>query len=573
MRNRLERALQRLSTHLLWVAPLLVSLLCIGATLAALNKLTYAAFARDQGIFQYVAWAMRSGEKAYRDFHEINGPLPHAWNILLQALGGEDVHVFRSLDTGFVLVVYAASAITIPRWVGLTLSRGALAAWSLAGLAVLGAQFARYDWWHANQREGFYAALVLGSIAMQAAAHVTKSSRHALVLFGFSSMLTTLTWFGKPPCAIFALLQVAVLAADRANVSLSLRRVLMASTVGALASAASMAAFVAATGDLSAGISFLGKVPLLHHTIWNRSFVDQYHAYDNAPRLDWAFVTTAGFVAAYFVLKLPRLSLLALVLPIGGFLVFAGQGKGFPYHLQMVTLGTSVMHLVILVALAKAGHERRERASAMTVVATLAALALGYKCRDDSRLSPAARSDWATLGSTKERRASHEYLDRFEWGDYFTTDLHDAATWVNERTRPDERIQTYGLDPFFMFLARRQSATPVIYDFELNIDPALAGGTGANLSSAQRVELTAMRDATEQMMLTRVTASPPAAFVFFDRAPFSHPPDGEADFAAHCPALYAWLDTRYAKATRIGTVRVRLRGDVAERANQAPDAR
>ena len=68
-------------------------------------------------------------------------------------------------------------------------------------------------------------------------------------------------------------------------------------------------------------------------------------------------------------------------------------------------------------------------------------------------------------------------------------------------------------------------------------------------------------------MLARVKTSPPAAFVFFDKAPFGHPDDGEADFAKHCPDVYRWLDERYAPATRIGTVRVRLRKDVAERSN------
>lgn len=562
MRERLRRGLERLSRDLSWVAPLFAALISIAATLSALHSLTFAAFARDQGIFQYVAWAIRSGQRAYHDFHEINGPLPHAWNVLLLAVGGEDEHVFRSIDTAFVVMVYAAAALTIPRWVGLVLPRPALAAWALAGVAVLGAQFARYDWWHANQREGFYAALVLGSLALQAAAHRTRNARHALWLFGLSAATTSLTWFGKPPCAIFSLLQVGVLVLDRANVCVTLRRVAGASAVGAFASGAVMLAFAASAGDVIEGLRFLAKVPLLHHTIWNRSIVDSYRAWDNGPRLDWAFVTSAGFIAAYVLLRLPRVSLLALILPVGGFVVFAGQGKGFPYHLQMVTLGTSVMHLVILAGLAKRGQERVD---AVAVVATLAAITLGFKCREDSRLSPAGRSDWAVIGATKELRSGRAYYDRFEWGDYFTADLHEASKYVAAHTRPDERIQTYGLDPFFLFLAKRHTATPVIYNFELNIDPALEGGSGAKLSREQRAELMALRNATERAMLESVQASPPAAFVFFDKAPFGHPANGEADFAEHCPDVYRWLDERYAPTTRIGTVRIRLRNDVAAR--------
>jgi hypothetical protein len=365
---------------------------------------------------------------------------------------------------------------------------------------------------------------------------------------------------------IFAVLQLGVLVLDRANVGLPLRRVALAGVLGVLGSSLSMATFAALTADVAQGIRFLAKVPLLHHTIWNRSLVDQYRAYDNSPRLDWALATMAGFFAAYLLLRFPRRALLALILPIGGFIVFAGQGKGFPYHLQMVTLGTSVMHLVILAGLAKRGSQRVDW---MAPVVMSAAIGLGYKCEEDSRLSPAARSDWAANGATKELRAGHAYLDRFEWGDYFTADLHDAAKYVAAHTRPDERIQTYGLDPFFLFLAKRHTATPVIYDFELNIDPALEGGTGAKLSAGERAELTALRDGNEAMVLERVKGAPPAAFVFFDEAPFSHPKDGEADFASHCPDVYRWLDERYAEAMRIGKVRVRLRKDVAERSASA----
>jgi hypothetical protein len=300
----------------------------------------------------------------------------------------------------------------------------------------------------------------------------------------------------------------------------------------------------------------LSMVPLLHHTIWNHSLIECYRAYENAPRLDAAFVTMACFVGAYFFFRLPRRALLALILPVGGFIVFAGQGKGFPYHLQMMTLGTAVAQLVILAALVQRGHERGD-AAALGVAAL--AIALGVKCRDDACRGPAGKSDWATAGATKERRVSQEYFERFPWGDYFVADLHDAARFVKEHTRPEDRVQTYGLDPYFFFLAKRHTATPVIYNFELNVDPALEGGSGAKLTADQRTALIAHRDATERLVLELARASPPAAFVFFDKAPFGHPEDGELDFASHCPDLYRWVEDHYESATIFGKVRVRMR--------------
>lgn len=555
VRSASARAVELLQRHLLVVAPLLVAT-CIFAAVSALHDGTYAALGRDQGIFHYVAYSLRHGERAYRDFHEINGPLPHAWNVLVQTLGGEDEHALRTLDTLFTALVYGASATMLPRWVGIDLSGRALVPWALAGLGVLGTQFVVFDWWQTNQREGFYAALLLGSLSLQAAAHHTRSGRRASILFALAAVTSSLTWFGKPPCALLSVLQLGVLVLDRSTLTISLRRALLLSVAGALVSTTAMLAFVAAYGGLADAVRVLSAVPLLHHTIWNHSIVECYWAYDNAPRLNVAFATLVCFVAAFVVLRLPRRALLAVVLPVGGFVIFAAQGKGFPYHLQMVTLGTAVTQLVIVAALAQRGHERGG-VTAMVVAAL--ALALGVKCLDDARRSPAARSDWPSAGRTIELRRTQAYFDLFPWGDYFLGDLNDAARFVATRTQPEDRVQTYGLDPYFLFLAKRRTATPVIYNFELNVDPALEGGSGARLDAAQRTALLARRDATEQLVLRTVTASPPGAFVFFDKAPFGHPDDGELDFATHCPALYAWVEAHYEPATRFGTVRVRLR--------------
>jgi len=494
MRDRLHAISRTLSRHLLEVAPLLTAAVCLVATIHALYTLTFAILGRDQGIFQYVAWAMRHGERTYRDFHEINGPLPHAWHMLLQRFGGEDEHVFRTLDTLFLVLMYALASLTLPEWVGSRVPRAASAtraAWALAGIGALGAQYATYDWWHTSQREGFYSVLTFASLAFQAMAHAARRPQRALVWFFLTGIATSLTWFGKPPCVVFTFLQIAVLVLDRASVTLPLRRALSAAIAGALLVTAGMLAFELVYGDVLQGIHVLSTVPLLHHTIWNKSLVDSYHAYGNAPRLDWAMGTTGAFVIAYFWLRLPRRTLLALVLPVGGFAVFALQGKGFPYHLHMLTLGTAVTQLVLLAALAR----RAEHRTKLAWVVAVGAVALGFKCRDDAHLSQSEKSDWSEVGATPAARTTRAYLERFPWGDFFPADMRDAAAFVRERTRPDDRVQTYGLDPYFLFLARRQSASPVIYDFELNVDAALEGGSGAMPTEATRAALRAHRDA------------------------------------------------------------------------------
>lgn len=588
-------AAEAIRSRAAWLLPAIVAAIAIVPSVWALRAQSFAIFGRDQGIFQYVAWALRHGERVYRDIHEINGPLPHAWHTVMQWLGGEDEHVFRSIDTVMLSAAYVTAGLTLPRWVGLDLGAGkarkqALVAWALAGLAVFGAQYSRYDWWHTSQREAFYSMLVLGSLALQSIAHTTRDPKRAHVAFLFTGVLTSLTWFGKPPCAIFAVLQGVVLVLDRDAVVVTVPRAVASALVGAFAVGLSMFAFVIAYEDLGRGIEILSKVPKLHHTIWNETLLGAYRSYNNAPRLDWAIASFVAFLATFFLLKLPRRALLAAVLPTGGLLVFAGQGKAFPYHLHMLTLGTAVAQLVILAAIvrwlkgphvlmgnvkgphAPVGNKtndpatrRTRRADAIAIAVALAALGLGLKSAEDAWKSPAMKGGWATIGSTPEKRASRAYFDRFPWGDYFANDLRDAAAYLTFHTRPDDRVQTYGFDPYLLFLARRKSASPIIYSFELNVDAALEGGPGARPSPELRSWLLAYRDDAERLVLESVQASPPAAFTLLDRAPFTHPEDAEQDFAKHCPDLFRWMKERYVFAASFGTVRIWLRRDVMAR--------
>jgi hypothetical protein len=544
---------------MLWLVPALAAAACLFASVQALQALTFAPLGRDQGIFQYVAWALRHGARGYRDFHDINGPLPHAWHLLLQSLGGEDSHVFRTLDTGFIVSIYALAAAGTPFMLGRKPAWPEAVAWGLAGVGILGAQYARYDWWHTSQREALYAVLVYASVTLQVLGHHTRTPGRAVLCFGAAGALTALTWFGKPPCVVFAMLQLAVLVMDRKNLGVPLRRAIGFGAAGAAASGACVLLFVLAYEDWRSGLRVLSVVPLLHHTIWNKSLLECYEAYGNAPRIDWAMVTTALFVAAFFVCRLPNRALLGLVLPVGGFAVFAGQGKGFPYHMHMLTLGTGVMQLALMAVAADWGR----RAPAWCDLVAVAALGLGLDARKSAVLSPGIQGNWAGVAATAELRSSRSYLEDFPWGDFFLEDLYVASDYVRKHTRPDDRIEVYGLDPYFLFLSRRQSATPVIYNFELNVDAALEGGHGASLSSSQRSEILSYRDRAESLVLERVTSAPPAAFVFIDHAPFTYAEDGEADFARHCSTVHHWLDSRYAATLRFGKIRVRMRSDLA----------
>jgi hypothetical protein len=147
--------------------------------------------------------------------------------------------------------------------------------------------------------------------------------------------------------------------------------------------------------------------------------------------------------------------------------------------------------------------------------------------------------------------------------------MRQTAEYLRAHTGADERVQTYGMDPYVLFLAQRRSATPYIYSYDLNADAALAGGDGGRPNTAQANAIRRIRATHEADLFTRVTAEAPAAFVFFDEAPLLSSADAWDDFEEHCPRTAEWVEDHYRETARFGHDRVWLREDKADQAEEA----
>jgi len=78
------------------VLPLIIALPPLFWVIDATDRASLTTLGRDQGIFQYVAWALEQGAVDYRDVRDVNGPLTHLVHRVLLALGGADEHRFRT---------------------------------------------------------------------------------------------------------------------------------------------------------------------------------------------------------------------------------------------------------------------------------------------------------------------------------------------------------------------------------------------------------------------------------------------------------------------------------------------
>jgi hypothetical protein len=120
------------------------------------------------------------------------------------------------------------------------------------------------------------------------------------------------------------------------------------------------------------------------------------------------------------------------------------------------------------------------------------------------------------------------------------------------------------MDPYVLFLARRESATPYIYAYDLDADAALAGGKGARPDPAQSARIRAVRDSHEADLLARMQVRPPAAFLFIDGAPLLSQRDAWADFVAHCPQAATWILQRYGEVAHFGADHIWLPVDLSD---------
>ncbi|HEX7602858.1 MAG TPA: hypothetical protein VF316_14680, partial [Polyangiaceae bacterium] len=75
---------------------------------------SYTSFGRDQGIFQYIAWAITHGEVDYRDVRDVNGPLIHLIHVVFGWFCGRSEHQFRVLDLAVAGGTFALVGACLP---------------------------------------------------------------------------------------------------------------------------------------------------------------------------------------------------------------------------------------------------------------------------------------------------------------------------------------------------------------------------------------------------------------------------------------------------------------------------
>lgn len=572
----------------------LIALPALPWVLDGTHRASLTTLGRDQGIFQYVAWAIGKGEVAYRDVRDVNGPLTPLVHLALLALGGRDEHRFRVLDLAITGLSFALTGACLPGiGRGVPGRRSALSegaprleralarlGWAGAAWVALSGQLLMYLYWDLGQRETFANWFLLPAVGLQLVAHdALRASRRlgggALVaqrrrgawLLAVSMGLGAVPWSCKPTYALFTAAQALTLVVDD-DLVLERRARVVVCGAGVLAGLALPLAFLVGWGDLRAFLRILAvDVPGMYRFMMPRTPSEILSLRWGGPPAALAGATGLGMIALILDGQMPRRALAIALLPLCGVAGVIAQAKGFPYHFHPVTAGL-VLQWLTLAAWAWERFARAPGRLLVRLVPIAAAVALGARLSTQLLQSPHVLATWIVeKGATAELRESRDYLVTFRDRDFFPVELRQGAAYLRAHTRPTDRVQTYGMDPYLLFLAERLSATPYIYVYDLDADGALAGSWmtqgGLHPTAEQAAFIRALRDEHERDLLERVRRAPPAAWVFVDKAPLMTFEDAVYDFHVHCPDAARWFDEHYREAESFGEVHVWLRSDLA----------
>ncbi len=552
---------------------------------AWVREATYRAslttLGRDQGIFQYVAWAILKGDVDYRDVRDVNGPLTHMVHMLFLLLGGRDEHRFRVLDLTVTGITFALTGACLP---GIARGvRGSVRpeshpferlAWAFAAWVAFSGQLLMYLYWDLAQRESFFDWFLLPALGLQLVAQEKlrkaapgKQGAGLLVLAG---VLSAIPWFGKPTYVVFTAAQLLAVVID-ADLRLPWKKRLGLFALGCALGAATQLAFLARYGDIGRFLRIsIHDVPAMYRFMMPRTPSEIIG-------LSWGGVTTGLSVVSSFALlalivsgQVPRRAVAVALTPLLGLVSVVAQGKGFPYHFHPVSAGLSLVWLLLVVWATERFGVRRglvQRLVPFAAAASLAARVISLEPQSPHLVSP-----WILAkGTTAEQRSGEDYLVYFRGPDFFPWEMREAAAYLREHTSPDDTVQSYSMDPYILFLAERKSATPYIYAYDLNADGALAGSwmpNGLHPTEAQAAVIRQMRDEHEKDMMAQLEKAPPAAFVFIDKAPLTTWADSYYDFKMHNPIAGPWVEANYTETASFGEARVFLRNDRVKKDEQ-----
>ncbi len=487
---------------------------------------------RDPGMFQYVGWCLRHGERLYDTVSMPDGPFIHFWHAFLQTLGGTTDRAFRTID----LLVHIVGggllgAALRPR----TGSRPILvtAVWAALGTCLWLTYIFAFYWSDSSQREMYYA--LFGTLGLATAFAVITAERPSRSMLVLAGVLCAAPALGKHTGLVYPALAALSLFVARRQAK-SWRDAWRWFFTGVGGAVLVALVLVAIFGSLRGFVYWhyvyaLEVYRFIHSVPLDQVFLGMDPA-RGFPLL--AVLATGGGLVAIATRLLSPAAVGLVLAPSLQFLSGVMQGKGWGYQFHPAVAGAFA---VLLLALGRVSECKPSaanpvlRAGAIWVAFTLT---LAYCVRE------LQQSPWR---KPEDAANSPEVVTR-----------QKVAELLRARTPREARVLYYGIDPYTLYLAERRPAIPQLVSFMVNFSVPTAK---SKTSAAQRARIGQLERAAAADVCQRFRAHAPAAIVAATSPPNTGP-DALQDLAQFCPEIGVALRDRYERVADIGGTAVFL---------------
>lgn len=498
---------------------------------------------RDGAQSQYSGWCIRQGMKLYRDVGAPDGPFIHFLHAIMQVFAGISDRGCRWAD----LVIQVGGSGTMGALLAPRFAETRLASilqrlsWALLGVAMWMCWYLPYGWQQTVQRDAYYALCgYLGLVLIHVSADFQPRAARAAAFIGGAACITML-FTRHSGIIIPAAAALGLLVSDEPSRELrAVRR--KAALQGALAGFVVMMLAVTVFGSLRGMGFWYFRFPFTFHAwLARRSpLVLLTEEFESAGLV--SVLALVGVLTAIVVGAAPRRSL-AFAFPPMLFLIAACiVGKGWINHVQQVMAAVVPLQLLVLSALFNHRPEQKRWRPNHAVFAVAALLFVSY------------RAHQALMESQFRKLPMPVPVDH---------DIREArivASFLKERTKPEDTVFYYGHESHVLLDAERRTATPYYVNMLLNVDRFYQGAPATPGQEPNKRQLAAIHRLQTDInadACPRLTSKPPGAMVFLDDSLgiFIH---GVAEVTALCPEVGPLLQARYTRADLPGLPRYQV---------------
>ena len=479
---------------------------------------------RDPSMFAYASWCLRHGQRMYRDFAMPDGPLIFLLQAALEGVFGTSAHGLRVGD----LFVHTAAGAWMGAWIvppGGALRR---VTWGIVGAATWVTWMLSLGWMSSMQREGYYAALGLGALAL-AYASAGFGARAARAMLGVAGFAAGLEPLAKHTGALYVALLLFLVALSRGSVDRRTR--LLTTAAGVAAGLLATILVIVIAGSLRGFWFWYVRYDFeVYRLAWLKPIAEVLAQPDTRSALEWTAIALGAGVLMWWMGVVPAAFLALAIGPLVHFAAAIAQRRTWGYYFVPAEMSAAACMLALMATAWCSPHPRREA----TAVAALLALAF---------VAAAAKAPFL------DRSSLHET-------DPQQTGPLDAGAFLAQHTKPDDRVFYYGGDPGPLLAAERLPAAPYLVEWMLDYRGALrnAAITPAQRDRVLELQAEVQADACDRLM------QHPAALVVEDSSVWGWTANPVDDLIAFCPSFGAAF-REYRAAPRFGYHEIFLRDD------------